>query len=104
MDFQTIRRTRSIRRSGKRRRCPPCRRRQIVNAGDPVTIHVFDDPDTPPGLVDTVTVVPCRQMPLRNQYNGREWWQWVACHAAERKFGPSTRGLYYLWHRPPVLA
>jgi hypothetical protein len=70
---------------------------QIVNAGDPVTIHVFYDPDTSRGLIDTVTVVPMPQMPVRNQYNGREWWQWAhatlrsgnsaPAHAASTIFG-----------------
>lgn len=50
---------------------------QVLQAGDPMPIRVFRDPDTGRGLVDTMTVVPMPQMPLRYMSNGREWWQWA---------------------------
>jgi hypothetical protein len=55
---------------------------QIVKAGDPMSIHVFDDPGTGRGLVDTVTVVAMPPWPSRYLSNGLEWWQWA--HATLR--------------------
>jgi hypothetical protein len=64
---------------------------QTVHAGDPMSIHVLDDPDTRRDLIDTVTVVPMPPMPRRNMSTGREWWQWAHATLRNGNSGPARQ-------------
>jgi hypothetical protein len=48
---------------------------QVVEAGDPISIHVFSDPNTGREFVDAMTIAPMPAMPRRYMSDGREAWQ-----------------------------
>jgi len=59
---------------------------QFVQAGDPVSVSVFRDPESGRALVDTMTIVPMPAMAGGGYFGtGREMWQWA--HTSVRSGG-----------------
>jgi hypothetical protein len=50
---------------------------QNVTAGDRLSIRVFHDDASGRELFDSLNIGPMPHMPVRDRYNGIEWWQWA---------------------------